>query len=164
VANSFQAPSRVIVGLRANSMDGVAALTKWIRLASPRMPNLVISNVYRSDGQAQALGWLSELWLSLSYVSGPRHGETAKITWFDETVPQVESTLLAWEHEVILDPTQPLPHPLLVQKRIFLQTAAEVAGDFIHPVLEKSLVDLVNSDQRAFPGDFFCQGQRVLSD
>ncbi|MFN7729902.1 MAG: hypothetical protein ACK5P7_12160 [Bdellovibrio sp.] len=81
-------------------------------------------------------------------------------------LPATRHYLLTFNHDVILDPRMPLPHPDLVDDPLILHCAAEIEGGFEHPVLGRSLQELVKSSQ---PRDgkslfeFLSRGEALLS-
>lgn len=79
--------------------------------------------------------------------------------------PSVEWTLLSFNHDVRLDPEYPVPHPALHTDPMILHCAAEVEGVFEHPVLGRSLQELVKSSQssRGTPDfEFLMRGETLL--
>ncbi|MBX2995634.1 MAG: hypothetical protein KF681_12455 [Bdellovibrionaceae bacterium] len=80
--------------------------------------------------------------------------------------PATKVYLLSFNHDVILDPKMPLPHPDLHADTLILHCAAEIEGGFEHPVLGRSLQELVKSSQ---PRDgqsrfeFLSRGESLLS-
>lgn len=51
--------------------------------------------------------------------------------------------ILFFNNEVIDSPQLEIPHPRLHQRLFVLQPMAEIAPDFIHPLLKKSIVELL---------------------
>jgi hypothetical protein len=70
-------------------------------------------------------------------------------------------SLLTFNSLVALDPRHPLPNPLLYENKTLLRCAAEVWGNYRHPVLGQLLNELVGSDNSKEDIRFFSQG-RVL--
>lgn len=79
--------------------------------------------------------------------------------------PSVDWKILSFDHEVRLDPESPVPHPLLHTDPMILHCAAEVEGVFEHPVLGRSLQELVKSSQSlqgAPHFEFLMRGETLL--
>ena len=63
----------------------------------------------------------------------------------NERYPFSQWLLLSYNHEIHLDPESPIPHPRLNFDPLILRCAAEIQGSFEHPVLGRSLQELVRS-------------------
>ena len=73
--------------------------------------------------------------------------------------------LLSYNDEVRLDPEAPIPHPLLHFDPLVLRCAAEIQGSFEHPVLGRSLQELVRSSTRVpdeGSDEFLARGESLL--
>ena len=80
--------------------------------------------------------------------------------------PGVNVLVLALNHQVYLDPQTPIPHPDLHLDPLILRCAAEIRSDFEHPVLGRSLQELVKSSQSSFQQaqfEFLSRGERLLA-
>lgn len=126
-----------------------------------------ISSIYRRI-EASTEGTLSsDLVVSLR-LRTPMDLESVKkrIRWVASEHPATKVYLLSFNHDVILDPKMPIPHPDLHADTLILHCAAEIEGGFEHPVLGRSLQELVKSSQ---PRDgqsrfeFLSRGESLLS-
>ncbi len=69
--------------------------------------------------------------------------------------------LLCYDHEVRMFPGQNLPSPMLHTDRLALRCASEVWGSYEHPVLGKTLSELIQSDEPLDQVDFYAQGSSL---
>jgi 7,8-dihydro-6-hydroxymethylpterin-pyrophosphokinase len=76
--------------------------------------------------------------------------------------PEVLS-LLAYNQEIRMVPGQNLPHPYLHMDPLTLRCAAEVWGDYTHPVLGQTLQELVRFSDPLTQAEFFAQGRSLFS-
>jgi len=56
----------------------------------------------------------------------------------------IDIDILFYNAEVIHEPSLQVPHPELHNRRFTLEPLAEIAAEFIHPVLNKSILQLKN--------------------
>lgn len=154
-------PELFILGIRVNLLAGLAPIKELVENELVVQWSPKLSNVYKTEGQGLENGWLAELWavirLSAPFSLQDLQKEVAK---WRERYP-AELTLLACGETVRLDPMCPVPNPNLHRRRIFLQCAAEIEPNYLHPVLKTNLLQLVNRDQRPLNGEFFAQGRQV---
>lgn len=152
----------VLIGIRSNLMEGLKPIEEWLDWAQSEFQAVQLSNIYRTEGQALNRGWLSELWAVVRIETELTYLDSAQLKTRPED-SQIESTLLAWGSEVLLNPIAPLPNPNLHRQRVFLQCSAELEPKLVHPILGQSLVELVNLEQRPLDAEFFAQGRRTLN-
>lgn len=151
----------VLIGLRTNLMEGLKPLETWVAWAQKRYGEVLLSNIYRTEGQALKQGWLSELWVTARVETELSHFQSDSFQ-VKEGSENVEATLLAWGEQVLLNPRTPLPNPDLHRLRVFLQCCAEVEPKLVHPILGQTLIELVNLDPRPLNADFYAQGRRTV--
>jgi hypothetical protein len=66
---------------------------------------------------------------------------------------------LAASDVVRLVPGENLPHPLLHTDSLVLRCAAEVYGEYLHPILDQNLAELVLCSDPVRDAEFFNQGK-----
>lgn len=126
-----------------------------------------ISSVYRRIDESTEGTLSSEVVVALS-VSTPLELDPFRI-WLEERRSEAPGTrwlLLAFNHEFHLDPRSPIPHPDLHLDPLILRCAAEIEGGFEHPVLGRSLQELVKSSQSSFGKtqfEFLSRGESLLA-
>jgi 2-amino-4-hydroxy-6-hydroxymethyldihydropteridine diphosphokinase len=52
--------------------------------------------------------------------------------------------ILFFNHTIINSEELKIPHPLIPQRNFVLKPMVEIAPDFLHPILKKTIVDLLN--------------------
>ncbi len=63
----------------------------------------------------------------------------------------IDIDILFYSTEIINTPSLKIPHPLLHQRRFTLVPLNEIAGSFIHPVLKKSIPQLLEECADTLP-------------
>ena len=120
---------------------------------------LKVSNVYKREGnesqQQSELVVVLRVSTSLDWQNLMRKLSNLQIR---ESKIFSKATLLTINSEVLLLPGATLPDPSLVQDRLILQCAAEVWGDYEHPVMNQTLTELVKLYPTRDPIEFFSQG------
>jgi 2-amino-4-hydroxy-6-hydroxymethyldihydropteridine diphosphokinase len=66
-------------------------------------------------------------------------GRERTIKWGPRTI---DLDLLTYDRLILYRPELVLPHPFLEKRRFVLEPMAEIAPDYIHPVLHKTIADL----------------------
>lgn len=55
----------------------------------------------------------------------------------------IDIDILLFNNEIISQPSLTVPHPLMHQRRFVLLPLSEIAGEVVHPVLNKQIKDLL---------------------
>ncbi len=151
------------VALLAFTSDPIRAeqtLKKLLEQTKSFCSIMSVSSVYKSDSRqqtnqrselvmvAKVRTTLSqrELSLNISNVKTVEGGVTS------------QAILLSLNREILMTPGLTLPDPRLVQDRLILQCAAEVWGQYEHPILGQTLTELVKLYPARDPVEFFSQG------
>ena len=54
----------------------------------------------------------------------------------------IDIDILLYDNLILQTPELTIPHPLMTERRFVMEPLAEIAPDFIHPVLHQSLSEL----------------------
>ena len=74
----------------------------------------------------------------------------------------LEIMFLAATNTVRLVPEENLPHPQLHMDSLILRCAAEVYGEYHHPILDQTLAELVLCSDPVRDAEFFDQGREIV--
>lgn len=55
----------------------------------------------------------------------------------------IDIDILFYDNLIIDQPTLKIPHPLIAERDFVLLPLAEIAPDFVHPVLSRKIIDLI---------------------
>lgn len=154
-----------LLSLSTQMVKGPRALRDAIgSLAELRVQK--ISSVYRRLDPETEGTLAAEIMVVLGITtSSDLRGLQDQIRMAGTAFPAVEWKLLSFNHEVRLDPDSPVPHPLLHTDPMILHCAAEVESVFEHPVLGRSLQELVKSSQSLLGApqfEFLMRGETLL--
>jgi 2-amino-4-hydroxy-6-hydroxymethyldihydropteridine diphosphokinase len=79
-------------------------------------------------GPEAVLGVIQQIELEL--------GRQRVVKWGQRTL---DIDILLYNHEIIRDAHLSIPHPYLHERRFTLEPLSEIAGDYVHPILNKSI-------------------------
>jgi 2-amino-4-hydroxy-6-hydroxymethyldihydropteridine diphosphokinase len=63
----------------------------------------------------------------------------------------IDLDVLCYDQEIIATPTLTLPHPLMHERAFVMEPLAEVAPELMHPVLERTVADILDLLRRDEP-------------
>lgn len=75
-------------------------------------------------------------------------GRQRILKWGQRTL---DIDILFYNHDIINDPQLTIPHPLLQERRFVLAPLHDIAASFIHPILNKSIAQLLQSCPDTLP-------------
>lgn len=147
---------KALVGLGANLGDREANLRwAWRRLGT--IPGIRLGGLSRlietepvggPSNQPRYLngaGWLEtdrtpESLLDVLLATESALGRVRTIRWGPRPI---DLDLLLYGEEIRRTPKLTLPHPRMAERRFVLEPAAEIAPDFIHPILKRTVNELL---------------------
>ena len=71
--------------------------------------------------------------------------------------------LLAFNQQVVLSPKLTLPYPELIVDVLLLRCAAEIWGQYEHPILQKTLGEIVKKSELRERAEFLMQGESLIA-
>ncbi len=104
----------------------------WGNTNQPDFVNQVID----VETKLSALDLLKEILLIEEELGRVR----TEVKWGERTM---DIDILFYNDELIDEPNLKIPHPYIKERKFVLVPMNEIAGDFIHPVLKKSIYDLL---------------------
>lgn len=139
----------------AKGLDGLKKCLRKIVQFS-QITNL--SSVYRHHFGNQERGYRSTLKMIVKIDTQLSYETLLKLT--EETSGDL--TILTFNQEVQLVPNRNLPHPDLNTDFLVLRCAAEAWGGYEHPIIGKTLNEMVVSQESFEQIEFFSQGIKVI--
>jgi len=168
--------SRALLHISSSQGDRQGLLAQAVERISFGNKLKQISNVYEAMGDGTIVG--SPKLLSVCVVIETDMTPQQLLQFTSETENQlgkdgkmdpgqpypIDIDLLFFDSTVIRKPGLTIPHPQAHERPFVMVPAAEIAGDWQHPVLLSSLQELASEAQSAKPGwgQFFLRGEKLL--
>jgi len=154
----------VLIALYADTIHGEKALRKMVTQLKTHSEVLRVSSIYNRQDHGPNGG--SELVAVLMLKT-----ELAKeillrnVAHLKTLEPGFAShgVLLTFGNLIQLVPGATLPDPRFLQDFILIQCAAEIAGEYVHPIVAKTLNEILRSKTASSEAiEFFAQGRVLL--
>ena len=127
--------------------------------AQPKLILIAMSRLYASEaiggppGQGAFLNAAATIDTSLSprelldllLAIETKLGRTREVHWGPRTI---DLDLLLYDDEIIDEPDLRVPHPRMHERRFVLAPAAEIAAEMIHPLLHRTIEELLADLER----------------
>ncbi|MBI3324242.1 MAG: 2-amino-4-hydroxy-6-hydroxymethyldihydropteridine diphosphokinase [Candidatus Omnitrophica bacterium] len=147
--------ARVFIGLGSNQGDRLQSLSRAVRrlaqlpstrtaqmapiyetkpIGGPPQPDFLNSVVELETSLSphELFAWLQALERELGRTPGPRWGPRV-----------IDLDLLFYDEMVIEEPAFTIPHPRLHERAFVLEPLVQLAPEFVHPVLRRSVTQLL---------------------
>lgn len=152
-----------LVAIFADTIRGERALRKMVEQIGNYAVVHQISNVYKRELAEEVR---SEICAVLQIETNQsKEGLLKNVSLLKTIEPGYfsQGVLLTFNKEVNLMPGATLPDPRFLQDKLLLRCAAEVWGEYEHPIVGKTLNELVRSNQSTKEiVEFFAQGRVFL--
>lgn len=168
-----------LLSFKTFSGKGISKLHEAVGHAESFLTIIKISSVYRverpaesfmsitlQDGEEELEGFVvvAEVETDLSTkVLAERLGELEGV-FKDQVTRRIMSVnLLLVENETLKTPSLTLPHPDFHLRPEELVPACELWPNYVHPILNKTIVELAKQIPERVWGEFYCQGTKLLA-
>ena len=155
----------MLIGISCEVLDGLNHLARLVRSVGDLAELVKCSSVYESIEDETPTRNTVVLRMSTN-LSASSVLDSIQVTEIqarlNESVRSAEVMLLAYDYEAIIGESLTLPHPSLVFSNATLQAASEAWGAYQHPVLQKSIVELVSEMTQQAHFNFVCTARSLI--
>lgn len=157
---------RALVLISVDLVAGLPNLQRIIQALSHTSAISSVSSVYKKylNQRSEDLNSLLILAVQLSTELNQQEAfvEIRRIEADFQSQSLCSMSLLAYDADVRVLPGQNLPHPQLHTDDLTLRCASEAWGDYLHPILKKTLNEMTRSLQPLKHVEFFAQGRSLV--
>jgi len=169
---------RILAGIKAYSSSGHGLLKRIFKEVGANAEVLKISSIYKVRGRMESthrihdlrsfdsfegLSVVAQMQTELSPSQLLKFFEGIEINLKSEILHRsVSLNLLVYEDRTLMTPQLTLPHPEFHRRPEELFPAAEVWGDYTHPVLKKNIYALTKEFTEESEMEFYAQGKTLL--
>lgn len=118
------------------------------------------SGIYKTKTQLKNLGQFEFVLKVLNKDSAENISKNILNVFKD--FEQVECTLLSHGGNISWSPKVLLPHPDLINDQTALICAAELCPDYFHPILKKTLIQILDEKDEEYDAEFFGSSRTLL--
>lgn len=161
--------SKALVAISIDYVEGLKGLRQILARLQKNGQVEKISSAYKHFRNELREDLNAEIWISLTI-----HTELAPSAFVSE-IQKIETEmggtrlrrqlsiyLLAYEDQTQMTPSLTLPHPKLHEFALLTTCTAEVWGDYMHPIFDKSLAQLAKSNETLMNSEFLVQGKTLI--
>lgn len=159
---------KALIGIETGILRGIEILKKSLDIISDFAEIYVVSSVIRSSQQEQnKYDDYFSIVLKIACTEEPevlleRLAHIEQYFLREYFSKHYRTVLLIYADKMSLVPHLVLPHPQLVQNKVFLIGSVEIWASYIHPILEKPLSDLLKEvDLRGV--EFISPGKSLIT-
>jgi 7,8-dihydro-6-hydroxymethylpterin-pyrophosphokinase len=159
---------KILLHVNVDYIGGEPVLKAILETLSQIGKIVSVSNVYKRYTSVPSLDSRANLELVAKLITRMEINDVLNMIRAIREMPPkslshpVELTILTFGDKVWMSPELTLPYPTLHSDGLILMCACEVDADFVHPILKKSLREMV-VPQAETVSEFYLQGGRLVT-